>query len=118
MAPLPPRTHPGLGSPFHGLYGPPHSSPWGHHSPPPPALSPGLLLPGVGNECDRCGRLYKTRKGLKHHVKNECGVEPRFQCTFCDWKFKQKAHLLRHVARKHTQVEAVRLQVPGMAGNV
>lgn len=54
------------------------------------------------NECSRCGRLYKTRKGLKHHIKNECGVEPRFQCIHCDWKFKQKAHLLRHVARKHT----------------
>ena len=54
------------------------------------------------NECSRCGRLYKTRKGLKHHIKNECGVEPRFQCSHCDWKFKQKAHLLRHMARKHT----------------
>ncbi|KAK7071399.1 hypothetical protein SK128_008574 [Halocaridina rubra] len=92
---------PGLASPFPGLYGPPSSSsPWGRHSPPTPTMSsvPALMR---GNECSRCGRVYKTRKGLKHHIKNECGVEPRFQCIHCDWKFKQKAHLLRHVARKH-----------------
>ncbi|ROT70673.1 putative longitudinals lacking protein, isoform G-like isoform X24 [Penaeus vannamei] len=100
LAPIPPRSHPGLGSPFPGLYGPPPTSPWGRHSPPTPTLSAPQLM--RSNECSRCGRLYKTRKGLKHHIKNECGVEPRFQCIHCDWKFKQKAHLLRHVARKHT----------------
>ncbi|XP_066959267.1 longitudinals lacking protein, isoforms A/B/D/L-like isoform X3 [Macrobrachium rosenbergii] len=99
---IPPRSHhPGIGSPFPGLYAPPSSSPWGRHSPPTPttlSAAPPLMR---ANECSRCGRLYKTRKGLKHHIKNECGVEPRFQCIHCDWKFKQKAHLLRHVARKH-----------------
>ncbi|XP_045111561.1 protein tramtrack, beta isoform-like isoform X3 [Portunus trituberculatus] len=99
---FPPRPHPSLGPPFPGLYGPPPSSPWGGRSPPGPGVlggGPGVLC---AHECSRCSRLYKTRKGLKHHVKNECGVEPRFQCSHCDWRFKQKAHLLRHVARKHT----------------
>ncbi|XP_063853533.1 longitudinals lacking protein, isoforms A/B/D/L-like isoform X2 [Scylla paramamosain] len=99
---FPPRPHPGLGPPFPGLYGHPPSSPWGGRSPPGPGVlggGPGVLC---AHECSRCSRLYKTRKGLKHHVKNECGVEPRFQCSHCDWRFKQKAHLLRHVARKHT----------------
>ncbi|CAL4061025.1 unnamed protein product, partial [Meganyctiphanes norvegica] len=97
LAPLHPRSNPHLAPPFPGLYGPP-PHPWGRHSPP----TSGLPISAHHNECNRCGRLYKTRKGLKHHIKNECGVEPRFQCHHCDWKFKQKAHLLRHVARKHS----------------
>ncbi|KAK8379123.1 hypothetical protein O3P69_019155 [Scylla paramamosain] len=74
---FPPRPHPGLGPPFPGLYGHPPSSPWGGRSPPGPGVlggGPGVLC---AHECSRCSRLYKTRKGLKHHVKNECGVEPK-----------------------------------------
>ncbi|KAF2366924.1 BTB/POZ domain [Trinorchestia longiramus] len=102
LPPLSPGSHSATLSPtFPGLY-PPTSlaSSWRctSGSPPPMHSMPFLR----SNECARCGRLYKTRKGLKHHIKNECGVEPRFQCTRCDWKFKQKAHLLRHMARKHT----------------
>lgn len=102
LPPLSPGSHSSTLSPtFPGLY-PATSlnSSWGRSSSPPSSLHSMPFL--RSNECSRCGRLYKTRKGLKHHIKNECGVEPRFQCTRCDWKFKQKAHLLRHMARKHT----------------
>ncbi|KAB7503907.1 hypothetical protein Anas_09421 [Armadillidium nasatum] len=100
LGPLPPNPR-GLASTFPGLYGATGAPPsWGRRSNSPPPI--GLPTHLRSNECSRCGRLYKTRKGLKHHIKNECGVEPRFQCSHCDWKFKQKAHLLRHMARKHT----------------
>lgn len=103
LPPLSPGSHSTTLSPtFPGLYPPSSlSSQWGRNSASPPPLH-SVPFHLRSNECERCGRLYKTRKGLKHHIKNECGVEPRFQCTRCDWKFKQKAHLLRHMARKHS----------------
>ncbi|XP_054287663.1 gastrula zinc finger protein XlCGF7.1-like [Macrosteles quadrilineatus] len=40
--------------------------------------------------CD-CGRQYKYQKNLSQHKRLECGREPRFSCTLCPYKAKQKS---------------------------
>lgn len=50
--------------------------------------------------CD-CGRTYKADKYLKHHQRWECGKEPSYRCTYCDFKSKRKEGLKRHMERRH-----------------
>lgn len=48
--------------------------------------------------CPNCGPLksYKTKGSLTRHLKEECGVEPKFQCARCKRKFKLKHNLVAH----------------------
>lgn len=35
-------------------------------------------------------------------MRDECiGIPPRFNCDYCDSKFRRKYHLVRHMASKH-----------------
>lgn len=56
---------------------------------------------GSGFVCGECGRTYKLKSSLRNHQKWECGKEPQFKCQICDYKAKQKMHLLRHMQRLH-----------------
>lgn len=58
-----------------------------------------------GFACPVCGRIYKLRSSLRNHVKWECGKEPQFQCPYCDYKAKQKMHMLRHMERMHREID-------------
>ncbi|XP_073977308.1 longitudinals lacking protein, isoforms A/B/D/L-like isoform X2 [Rhodnius prolixus] len=51
--------------------------------------------------CERCGNIYKYRKGLYQHLKYECGKEPMLRCEFCPHKTKHKFNLKRHIMVKH-----------------
>lgn len=51
-----------------------------------------------------CGRKYKSKRAARTHLKYECGVEPQFQCTFCDKKCKQLVNLRKHVLAIHKQI--------------
>ncbi|XP_050536124.1 longitudinals lacking protein, isoforms N/O/W/X/Y-like isoform X3 [Daktulosphaira vitifoliae] len=33
---------------------------------------------------NKCGRKYKHRGSVQRHLKFECGVKPKFQCTICN----------------------------------
>ncbi|KAF6197371.1 hypothetical protein GE061_020255 [Apolygus lucorum] len=48
-----------------------------------------------------CGKSYKHKESWYSHKKYECGVEPRFQCSECPYKARQKQHLKSHVYLKH-----------------
>lgn len=56
---------------------------------------------GSGFVCGGCDRTYKLKSSLRNHQKWECGKEPRFQCPACDYKAKQKMHMVRHMVRMH-----------------
>lgn len=46
-----------------------------------------------------CGRSYTgayRKQNLKNHVLHECGVEPKFQCSFCPKRFSRKSNLKTH----------------------
>lgn len=63
--------------------------------------SPIVHQMGSGFVCGVCGRTYKLKSSLRNHQKWECGKEPQFKCKLCDYKAKQKMHLLRHMQRLH-----------------
>lgn len=52
-------------------------------------------------ECDMCDRTYMKRGSLYTHKKFECGKEPLFQCTICNFRFKLKGCYKRHLQHKH-----------------
>ncbi|XP_024080816.1 zinc finger protein 62-like [Cimex lectularius] len=43
--------------------------------------------------CDVCMKRYKSTRSLQRHKKYECGIEPQFLCTYCDYKSKHKDKL-------------------------
>uniref|UniRef100_A0A1B0D9A5 Uncharacterized protein n=1 Tax=Phlebotomus papatasi TaxID=29031 RepID=A0A1B0D9A5_PHLPP len=48
--------------------------------------------------CLNCNRNYKWRNSLVCHLKNECGVPPKYYCTFmCGYKTNILSNLRRHV---------------------
>ncbi|XP_075225205.1 uncharacterized protein LOC142326513 [Lycorma delicatula] len=55
-------------------------------------------------KCDRCGRGYKYRQGLRLHLQFGCGKEPQFKCPYCDKKCQYKGNLKAHVYTVHKQI--------------
>lgn len=52
-------------------------------------------------KCPKCTKLYITVGNLNMHLKYECGVEPKFQCSFCPHRSKLKGNLMKHILLKH-----------------
>ena len=38
------------------------------------------------------------------HLKNECGVEPKYHCLYCPKKCAQKGNLISHIKKNHQDV--------------
>lgn len=51
--------------------------------------------------CNQCGKVYKFKRNLTRHLRFECGVEPQFSCSYCPYKTKHKASVLKHEAIMH-----------------
>ncbi|XP_017887190.1 longitudinals lacking protein, isoforms N/O/W/X/Y-like isoform X2 [Ceratina calcarata] len=52
--------------------------------------------------CPDCNRVYAVFTSLWRHQKYECiGIEPKFMCPICKFKFKQKGNLDRHLRTIH-----------------
>lgn len=51
---------------------------------------------------NKCGRKYKHRGSVARHLKFECGVKPKFQCTICSKYFKQRINFKIHMIRIHS----------------
>jgi len=49
--------------------------------------------------CQRCGHSFKHSSSFRRHLRYECGVEPRFQCSICGMKFKQNYNMIVHKRR-------------------
>lgn len=59
------------------------------------------IHPEMPFKCDQCPRSYKNKRGLMKHLRNECGLDPRFQCTLCDHRSKRKDLLRVHLKDIH-----------------
>lgn len=57
-----------------------------------------LLCP---NNCGRVYTGYYGKSNLKKHLQFECGVEPKFSCSFCQKRFSRKSSLKSHVILVH-----------------
>lgn len=70
-----------------------------------------LLLQAVGSGCGAavcpvCGKAFQgrnRRQNLAHHLLTHTGTRP-FPCPHCSYRATQKAHLKRHLERRHGQV--------------
>ncbi|CAK9827965.1 Longitudinals lacking protein, isoforms H/M/V [Anthophora retusa] len=51
--------------------------------------------------CPNCNRVYAVFTSLWRHTNYECGVEPKFVCPICKFRFSQKGNLDRHIRTKH-----------------
>ncbi|XP_076753796.1 uncharacterized protein LOC143425135 isoform X3 [Xylocopa sonorina] len=51
--------------------------------------------------CTDCNRVYAVFTSLWRHRNYECGIEPKFTCPICTFKFSQKSNLDRHLRTKH-----------------
>lgn len=56
--------------------------------------------PGTFN-CPQCDRMYKHKRSLAFHIKNECQKEAAFLCSQCPYKTKIKSNFKKHLALKH-----------------
>ncbi|XP_015436224.1 PREDICTED: zinc finger and BTB domain-containing protein 17 isoform X1 [Dufourea novaeangliae] len=60
---------------------------------------PGLVA--FKHTCMTCGKSYKYKRHLNRHHSFECGVEPKFKCTFCPHVTRYKGSLMKHIRRRH-----------------
>lgn len=51
-------------------------------------------------QCSSCPRIFNSEYSVKRHVK-ECGIEPRYQCAYCQYTGKRKFQITRHTKIKH-----------------
>ncbi|XP_075225729.1 zinc finger X-chromosomal protein-like [Lycorma delicatula] len=52
---------------------------------------------GLGYPCHKCGKVYKWKTARTSHLKNECGLEPKFKCSYCDYRSKWQHNLKTHI---------------------
>ncbi|KAF2901639.1 hypothetical protein ILUMI_04546 [Ignelater luminosus] len=55
----------------------------------------------AGYECPNCDKLYNARKNLARHMNLECGKEPQFMCSYCDYKNHRRNEIKKHIRNKH-----------------
>lgn len=48
-----------------------------------------------------CGRSYKYKSHLNRHLRDECGIEPRYKCDICFKAYSQKGSLKLHYNSIH-----------------
>lgn len=57
--------------------------------------------PKFDNVCVGCGKSYRQWGNLTRHIKFECGMLPRFGCTYCEYRSKRKGDVKKHIFGKH-----------------
>lgn len=60
-----------------------------------------LNEPDAKHTCITCGKTYKHKHHLKRHHDFECGIDPKFKCSFCPHKTRYKDSLLKHILARH-----------------
>ena len=56
--------------------------------------------PTKQHQCDTCGKIFRTKPGLIHHIRIHTGERP-YVCHLCDKRFINGGHLHTHM-RTHT----------------
>ena len=52
-------------------------------------------------KCQKCGKCYNWNYNLNRHMRFECGIENRFECSLCHKRFPYKQNAAIHLKRKH-----------------
>lgn len=56
--------------------------------------------------CRNCNRNYKWKNSLKCHLKNECGVPPKYKCK-CGYTTNIRSNLKRHYNTKMCKIRYI-----------
>lgn len=62
-------------------------------------VSPNQLMLSLSHSCEKCPRSFKHKSSLYTHRKYECGQDPHFICSICDYRTYYKGNLQKHLAR-------------------
>lgn len=52
-------------------------------------------------KCQKCGKCYNWNYNLNRHMRFECGIQNRFECSMCQKRFPYKQNAAIHLKRKH-----------------
>ena len=52
-------------------------------------------------KCGKCGKSYNWNYNLNRHMRFECGIQNRFECSMCQKRFPYKQNVAIHLKRKH-----------------
>ena len=56
---------------------------------------------------NNCTRTFNWKGNLSRHLRYECGLKPRFQCPYCDYRCKVKGDVGKHILRRHKGLKIV-----------
>ena len=52
-------------------------------------------------QCTKCGKSYTTKSNMKRHFEKECGIEPHFHCSECEFRTFWKRNFQNHLIKMH-----------------
>ncbi|KAG5900381.1 hypothetical protein JTB14_033829 [Gonioctena quinquepunctata] len=52
-------------------------------------------------KCPDCGKIFKNANSLSSHQRQQCGIQPKYNCNICLKKFKRNHNLKRHILQVH-----------------
>nr|XP_023019693.1 longitudinals lacking protein isoform X4 [Leptinotarsa decemlineata] len=58
-------------------------------------------IPTVSFICPKCSKIYNARRNLVRHLNLECGKDPKYTCTYCDYKNHRRNEITKHIRKKH-----------------
>ncbi|XP_050535139.1 zinc finger protein 569-like [Daktulosphaira vitifoliae] len=47
----------------------------------------------------QCGRIYKSRKAMLNHIRDECGIIPKYACGICHKLFSLRGNMKKHMIK-------------------
>ncbi|VEN38446.1 unnamed protein product, partial [Callosobruchus maculatus] len=59
----------------------------------------------LGFICPTCKKMYNAKRNLLRHVNQECGKEPKYGCTHCNYKNYRRNEIIKHIKKKHPEVQ-------------
>lgn len=61
--------------------------------------------------CTKCDKIYNARRNLVRHMNSECGKEPKYGCTFCEYRNYRRNEIINHVKKKHKKHNGKYVQI-------
>nr|CAI5865337.1 unnamed protein product [Callosobruchus analis] len=64
-----------------------------------------VSVKSLGFVCPTCKKMYNAKRNLLRHMNQECGKEPKYGCTHCSYKNYRRNEIMKHIRKKHPEVQ-------------